>query len=586
MATTSANLLEVSIETVIFSSYTLLSTIVLVIYYRHKDYLDSRVNRILAVTFGLFLMLCAMTHLRAIWYDHISVPLSVSCAAVSFIAAICALCRVQSLDDYLTLRISTSKILRERTIQNLTAGYDLRCVAIDNSLVTGFINGYSGGFPVEFSGGIDIGNIIKMGDRFFRVVSAVMNTMSHRHWSELELAPSASSSGTTIFAYDATAEVHMSKEEERMNEMKMAMCMSTAHDVRTPLASLGIVISSLRSNADVDENCTKLLDEAIVNVEVLNLVTTQFMDIGMMGSGVKIKGKIDALNVVTMLNRIKNVCTRLVNENVDAHCEVQARVPPSLLTDVEWVWQILMNLVTNAAKYTHRGRIDVVVGYRDDCLELRVEDTGIGIDDSKKGAVFGKYVTHQTYGHASHGIGLYSVKTKVDALGGSCRVLDNPGGGTVFEVLIPAKVDKDIDTDSPSGSGRSVSLRESGDIPRGTCLIVDDTASIRKMMQHFLKKHDVDLACNGAEGLERLKKKEYDIVLMDISMPVMDGRECLARFREWEAANRSNRQRIYSMSANVIEVDAGFDGSLPKPMDARRLRRLLQKRGSSMVHPV
>ncbi|CAN0324633.1 unnamed protein product, partial [Ectocarpus sp. 12 AP-2014] len=73
MATTSANLLEVSIESVIFSSYTLLSTIVLVIYYRHKDYLDSLVNRIFAVTFGLFLMLCAMTHLRAIWYNHISV---------------------------------------------------------------------------------------------------------------------------------------------------------------------------------------------------------------------------------------------------------------------------------------------------------------------------------------------------------------------------------------------------------------------------------------------------------------------------------------------------------------------------------
>ncbi|CAB1099580.1 unnamed protein product [Ectocarpus sp. CCAP 1310/34] len=174
----------------------------------------------------------------------------------------------------------------------------------------------------------------------------------------------------------------------------------------------------------------------------------------------------------------------------------------------------------------------------------------------------------------------------VDALGGSCRVFDNPGGGTIFEVLIPAKVDKDIDIDSPSGSGRSVSLRESGDTTRGTCLIVDDTASIRKMMRHFLKQHDVDLACNGVEGLERLKNKEYDIVLMDISMPVMDGRECLARFRKWEAVNRPNRQRIYAMSANVVEVDTGFDGSLPKPMDGKRLRGLLQKRESLKVHPV
>lgn len=95
------------------------------------------------------------------------------------------------------------------------------------------------------------------------------------------------------------------------------------------------------------------------------------------------------------------------------------------------------------------------------------------------------------------------------------------------QVLIPAKVDKDIEIDN--FSARRVSLRENGDTPRRTCLVVDDTASIRKMMLHFLKKHDVDLACNGVEGLEYLKKKEYDIVLMDISMPVMDGRECLAR---------------------------------------------------------
>lgn len=105
-----------------------------------------------------------------------------------------------------------------------------------------------------------------------------------------------------------------------------------------------------------------------------------------------------------------------------------------MLTDVEWVWQILMNLVTNAAKYTYRGRFDVFIGYRNEHLELRVEDTGIGIDDTKKAGVFDMFVTHQKYGHNSHGIGLHSVKVKVDALGGSCEISDNPGGGTIFEV--------------------------------------------------------------------------------------------------------------------------------------------------------
>ena len=108
-----------------------------------------------------------------------------------------------------------------------------------------------------------------------------------------------------------------------------------------------------------------------------------------------------------------------------------------MLTDVEWVWQILMNLVTNAVKYTYKGRVDVFVGYRDGHLELRVEDTGIGIDDTKKATVFDMFVTHQRYGHNSHGIGLHSVRAKVDALGGSCEIFDNNGGGTIFEVCKP-----------------------------------------------------------------------------------------------------------------------------------------------------
>lgn len=103
--------------------------------------------------------------------------LSSACAAVSLVAAACTLHGFRDLDDYLSLRISTSKILRERTIQNLTNGYDLRCCAINNCFVDGSIKDYDGGFPVEFEGGVQIGNIIEIENRFFRVVSTVENTV-------------------------------------------------------------------------------------------------------------------------------------------------------------------------------------------------------------------------------------------------------------------------------------------------------------------------------------------------------------------------------------------------------------------------
>lgn len=98
-----------------------------------------------------------------------------------------------------------------------------------------------------------------------------------------------------------------------MNEMKMAMCMGTAHDVKTPLSSLGIVISSLQSkgNSTDDEEYRKLLDEAFVNIEILNLVATQFMEIGTLGTGIKIRSTIDVLDVPTMGNRIRKVSAML-----------------------------------------------------------------------------------------------------------------------------------------------------------------------------------------------------------------------------------------------------------------------------------
>ena len=134
----------------------------------------------------------------------------------------------------------------------------------------------------------------------------------------------------------------------------------------------------------------------------------------------------------------------------------------------------------------------------------------------------------------------------------------------MFEVVIPVKTSEIPKNDVDAT------------LQRKKCLIVDDTPSIRKMMTRLLKHHHVETSRNGGHGLDMMKQKMYDIVLMDMFMPVMDGLECTKRFREWESVNRNKRQLIYSMSANQDDADESFDGSLPKPIDVKRLGLIIQ----------
>ncbi len=569
--------LNIFIEYVIFFSYTVISGIVFYVYSRHMDRVDTYTNRLLVTTFGLFLMLCALTHLYSTWSSDKNIYLSASCAIVSFTAAVCSLCSFKSLDAYLSLRISTGDIIREQLVKNLSDGYDLQGVFCGTQMIQGYTRSNEITSPVPFTGHLEPKSIIMIGSDYYRITnimeSSINVTSDTRRFSIYSTlgndVETPSTTRFTVFGYDATAEVHMANEQERMNNMRMAMCMSTAHDVRTPLSSLGIVISCLQSMGNRDENLVeydRLLDEAYVNVEVINLIITQFMDIGKMDTTDDIKPTICAMDMDTIRDRVDKIGNRLKGEKVEFSVVMPIDTPASIFSDTEWVWQIILNLVTNATKYTYSGYIVVSLSHDGQNLNIEVKDTGIGIADKDKPDIFGKFVTHKRFGHDSNGIGLYSVKTKVDSLHGFIDVRDNPDGGTAFRVTIPSNINKDIEMD-PIGSVTS----------KKRCLVIDDTPSIRKMMSRLLKTHDVETACNGAVGLDMMKSNEYDIVLLDMFMPVMDGLECIKRLRDWESVNRDSRQVIYSMSANQHVLDDDFDGSIPKPIDGKRLTSIIER---------
>lgn len=579
-----------AIQCVIFVSYFVISCIVGYVYIRHKKYIDTCANRLLLVTAGLFLMLCAPTHLYSVWQPRPPETLLFSCALASFASAVCTVYTFRGLDDYLRQRVKTMDILREETITNLTKGYDLKVRVSGNNVVDGVAGPLRVTEPCFVADGFEVNGIVKVGEQFFRIANIVeshvqamvndANLPSRRRppnqQYSLESGIPRKETVAQVYGYDATAEVQMKDEAERMNRMKMELCMSTAHHVRSALSCLGFALDSLRSRTNSEESLA-LVDEAVAHTEIINLIVTQFVDIATLDSSISMKPILDHFDVRHLAERVELVLMRTQMEGVRCACTVGNCVPNFVITDGAWVLQILLSIVTNAAKYTFRGWIRLNVTYDSGTLSIIATDTGVAIPDCEKREMFDKdFTSNPVTSPGSTGIGLYSVKRKVVALGGKYDIVDNPGGGNILSVSIPVGVDEKCYTMSTEKRRDTVQVTRVR-----TILVVDDTPSVRKVMKRHLKDHRVEVAVNGADGLAKMKEKKFDMVLLDMMMPVLDGLGCLTLFREWERSNRprDDHQLVFCVSATSVELDLGFDGSFPKPVDTKRLRAILQSLG-------
>ena len=557
-------------QVVIFLSYFIISSIIGYVYIRHRQYIDTCVNRLLLLTAGLFLMLCAITHLVSIWHAVPSEPLYFFCAFVSFVSAMCTVYTFRDLDDYLRRRQSTIDIMREEIVMNLTEGYDLNVSVLGNDIVSGVAGSVEISNTQYIAEGFEINGIVLVGEKYFRIVHIVDPFVSVVNGSKdyEERRQSLSLSTRKIFGYDATAEVHMKQESERLNRMKMELCMSTAHHVRTPLSCLGIALTCLRSRLEEDDKCCSLLDDVLVHYEIIDLVVRQFVDIATIDSSCRIKPCSDLVNVRDIVRRVEKVLVSISVEYVRSNCVVEYNIPKYVLTDGDWLLQIMLHLVTNAARYTRSGWIKVNVSlFESTQLLIVMRDTGVRIPDSEKLNIFDTDFTNDTTsdGYGSTGFGLYSVNRKVNDLGGKCEIVDNAEVGITISVKIPIQLNAYCYADAGNTNR-----------PRSV-LVVDDTPSVRKVMVKFLKDHLVEVAVNGADGLEKMKKKRFDIVFLDMMMPILNGEMCLKQFRQWESAHRvGDHQIVYCMSATSVLLPNDFDGSIPKPVDTKRLQFLLR----------
>ena len=276
--------------------------------------------------------------------------------------------------------------------------------------------------------------------------------------------------------------------------------------------------------------------------------------------------------------------------------EIGNSVPQRVCSDRTRIAQILGNLLSNAIKFTPSGSVTVRLHLEPatpdgagPCLVASVNDQGIGMTGQQLSRIFEPFCQADdsiSGAYGGTGLGLSICKHLVALLGGEIFCSSEPGAGSRFTVRIPCQVTQTTAASMPEPGPAPLpaATPASASVPVARILLVEDTALNRQLvcLQLAGRGYSIDTAENGALGLEALAEQQYDLVLMDCMMPVMDGYQACQALRARETASGAARLPVIALTAGVTEDDrqrcvaAGMDDYVSKPFTAAQLRATVE----------
>ncbi len=388
---------------------------------------------------------------------------------------------------------------------------------------------------------------------------------------------------------------------DKANFTKSVFLANMSHEIRTPINSiLGMDEILLRENLSENQEQYALNIQNAGN-SLLSIVN-DILDFSKIESG-----KMDLIDSEYNLSELLTDCYSLVakralDKNLDLKIINDPSIPLMLIGDIGRVRQIIINLLTNAVKYTEKGYVTIGVGWKDIdpeqlLLKISVEDTGIGIDAENVERIFDSFARVDQKKNKTiegTGLGLPITKQLVELMGGNIRVESKPGNGSTFFVEIPQKTTARVNNSSFEKIGiiykdalnlnrKSIKYHEKFTASGATILAVDDVIMnlevVRGLLRQILIK--VDFAESGHEALDKIKNKHYDLILMDHLMPQMDGIETLMEMKKIEHLCKDTP--VVALTANAIAGDreeylkAGFTDYIAKPVKGETLEEMLYK---------
>ena len=373
-------------------------------------------------------------------------------------------------------------------------------------------------------------------------------------------------------------------EEAKRSKERFLAVMS--HEIRTPLNGvLGMLDFVL--DTELDANQRDFLKVANVSAKNLLSILNDTLDYSKLEAGAMDVDEAPFSMAEIVNNVVALFTARAVEKSVDLKTELDPALPAQLLGDSNKIRQILMNLVGNAVKFTPEGSVTIrvrVAGIEHDkhLVRIEVEDTGVGIPDTAKGIVFDSFSqadasTSRRFGGT--GLGLAITKKMTELLDGSIDFTSQIDIGTRFNLMLPlALPDEASLPDATDNQTRTLRFKSEKGV-----LIVEDHPINQRIIRRYLAKSSLrsDIANNGKEALEMALAKDYDLILMDIQMPIMDGVETTKAIR---AANGCNAEApIIALTANAIAGDRelylqkGMTDYITKPIDKTELMELLAR---------